>query len=132
MKISRPQIENWLALRRGRIAVMSLLGIALVLLAGGWNPSLAGEEVTVDGVLHVRNSAEPADGTETISLKEAMCDLRLVRAMHEQLTPAILRGDQAQYTAGVRYKGSVVYIAATFKEWKWFFQVDNDEGPLKG
>jgi hypothetical protein len=44
------------------------LGLALLLATSG--PVLAGEEVVVDGVVHVRNGDQPEQGTRTIELEE--------------------------------------------------------------
>ena len=48
--------------------VISLL--AVIFLSSFAFPGNAGEEVDVDGVIHVRNSAKPEQGVETIQLKE--------------------------------------------------------------
>jgi hypothetical protein len=56
------------------------------------------------------------------SLKEALTDARLVRAMHEQLTPALIREDKPIYTAKVRYNRTTVFVYASRNAWKWFFQ----------
>ena len=65
-----------------------------------------------------------------IHLKEALKDSRLVRAMHQQLTPAMLADDKPVYTAKVKYNNSTVYIFASEKEWKWFFRIDDNPNDL--
>jgi hypothetical protein len=57
-----------------------------------------------------------------ISLKMALTDARLVRAMHEQLTLALIREDKPTYTAKVRYNNSTIFVYASRNAWKWFFQ----------
>ncbi len=71
------------------------------------------------------NSPKYTDGRR-IHLKQALVDSRLVRAMHQQLTPALLREDKPVYTAAVKYNRSTVYIYATQGEWKWFFRTDDN------
>ena len=45
--------------------------ITLLILGWFWGPAaMAGEEVTVDGVLHIRNGATPSQGKETLELEE--------------------------------------------------------------
>ena len=46
------------------------LPLVCVGLLAGATTALAVEQVTVDGVLHVRNGAEPVDGVETVELQE--------------------------------------------------------------
>ena len=71
------------------------------------------------------NAPKLADARR-IHLKQALLDTRLVRAMHQQLTPALLRDDKPVYTAAVKYNHSTVYVFATAKEWTWFFHVDDN------
>ncbi len=54
------------ARRVPRAALMS----AILLLATMAGVALAGDETTVDGVLHVRNGSSPSGGTETVVLEE--------------------------------------------------------------
>lgn len=66
-----------------------------------------------------------------IHLKVAVANRNVSRAMHEQLTPAILRGgEKPVYTAPVRIKNKTIYVFGTYNEWKWFFRTDNHSNPL--
>lgn len=53
-------------------AVPTLAGILAIVTSVGilTNPATAGEEVLVDGVLHIRNGNTPPQGVETLQLKE--------------------------------------------------------------
>jgi hypothetical protein len=70
------------------------------------------------------------DGTH-ISLKLALENKELTRAMHEQLTPDMLRKDQPSYTAAVKLRHSVIFVTASLSEWKRFFNTDNTTSPLE-
>ncbi|MBD3336126.1 MAG: hypothetical protein GF355_11485, partial [Candidatus Eisenbacteria bacterium] len=50
-----------------RVKISILLASALAFMA---LPAMAGEEETVDGVVHVKNGATPSEGVETIELEE--------------------------------------------------------------
>ena len=65
-----------------------------------------------------------------IHLKEALLNNNLTRAMREQLTPAMLRDEKPAYTAAVKFNRSVVYVTASYGEWKWFFKIDSNSDPL--
>jgi hypothetical protein len=58
--------------RQGILRTLAMLAAPIVvsLAAPFVAPATAGEEVLVDGVLHVRNPAEPPDGVETWRLEE--------------------------------------------------------------
>jgi hypothetical protein len=55
-----------------RPLALILIGLAVVvgLAVAGSVPARAGEEVTVDGVLHVRNTDQPSRGVRTVQLEE--------------------------------------------------------------
>jgi len=55
-----------------RPLALILVGLAVVvsLAVAGSVPARAGEEVTVDGVLHVRNTDQPSRGVRTVQLEE--------------------------------------------------------------
>ena len=55
--------------RRSRVMLQAVMACALALLLSA-GAARAVEETTVDGVLHVRNGAEPSGGTETVVLEE--------------------------------------------------------------
>lgn len=57
-------------------------------------------------------------------LKIALTDARLVRSMHEQLSPAMLRFEKPIYTVKVKYNHTTVYVFGNYNEWKWFFTTD--------
>jgi hypothetical protein len=67
--------------------------------------------------------------TVKITLKCAMQDPFLVKAMHEQLNPGFLDGNLEThvYSATVRYKGNRYVIYGTYEEWMEFFSaaIDN-------
>ena len=65
-----------------------------------------------------------------IHLKEALLINSLTRAMREQLSPAMLRDEKPNYTAAVKFNRSVVYVTASYGEWKWFFKIDANSDPL--
>ena len=80
------------------------------------------------------NSAERKacfdDGTH-LTLKLALENKALTRAMHEQLTPDMLGKDQPAYTAIVKLRHSVIFVTASLSEWKRFFNTDNTTSPLE-
>ena len=51
-------IQAWI---RGFLGMICLMGVA-----GAW----AGEEITIDGVVHVKNGATPSEGIETLEFEE--------------------------------------------------------------
>jgi hypothetical protein len=71
--------------------------------------------------------------TVKISLKVALQDPYLVRAMHEQLTPAFLHGNggPAYYTVTVKFRHGRYIITGSYSEWKKFFELAL-EGPTPG
>jgi len=63
--------------------------------------------------------------TVKITLKAALQNPYLVRAMHEQLTPAFLQGNEgpAYYTVSVKYRHGRYIITGSYTEWKKFFEL---------
>jgi hypothetical protein len=67
--------------------------------------------------------------TVTITLKSALQNPYLVKAMHEQLNQDFLNGDQdsSLFTATIKYRGIRYVIAGTYEEWKRFFEAALDD-----
>jgi hypothetical protein len=59
-----------IASRFGRTIPAAIFLLAAVFIVSAAAPAAAGEETTVDGVLHVKNGAEPAGGTAVLELEE--------------------------------------------------------------
>jgi hypothetical protein len=64
-----------------------------------------------------------------ISLKIALHDPGLVRAMYEQLNQDFLNGNQELqvYSVAVKYRGSRYVIYGSYQEWINFFLMDYDD-----
>lgn len=67
-----------------------------------------------------------------ISVKAAMQNFGLYRAMRAQLTPGFLQVEQPSYTVTVRYNHSVYYINGTYKDWCYFFSIRRYPAAKKG
>ena len=77
-----------------------------------------------------KNESHPF--TAKITLKCALQDPFLVKAMHEQIDPNFLPSNTENhlYSAVVRYRGNRYVIVGTYREWKRFFLMELvDPGP---
>jgi hypothetical protein len=69
--------------------------------------------------------------TIKITLKSALENPYLVRAMHEQLDRSFLQPDQpGPYVAKVNFRRVIYVISGTYKEWSAFFQMELNEPPV--
>ena len=75
-----------------------------------------------------QNTAERTSFTVKITLKCALQDPYLVRAMYAQIHPDFNVGDLEShyYSFAVRYRGNRYVITGTLAEWKKFFGI----GPI--
>jgi hypothetical protein len=82
--------------------------------------------VSIATLTFSQNTAERESFTVKISLKCALQDPYLVRAMHAQIHPNFNIGDLEShyYSFAVRYRGNRYVITGTLAEWKRFFELD--------
>jgi hypothetical protein len=71
---------------------------------------------------------QPENFSILISLKTAIHNPGLVRAMFGQLTPGLITNEQPLYTFTVRYNRVVYQIVGTYEEWQNFFRMDLEMG----
>jgi hypothetical protein len=78
-------------------------------------------------------SVDPGPMSVKISLKAALENRHLVRAMYEQLDNSFLQNEHARlYTARVVFNHSIFYISGTYDEWMVFFSIEPNEEPVTG
>ena len=66
-----------------------------------------------------------------ISVKVAMQNPNLLKAMYAQLNPGFLSVEKQVYVVPVKVKASTYYIAGTYNEWSLFFSIKPKSGPAK-
>ena len=73
-------------------------------------------------------TTELALSKNTISLKAAICNAELVKAMHSQINSTVfMKCDcSGTYTAQVTLKKTVYLISGSYAEWRAFFYVNID------
>ena len=61
------------------------------------------------------------DRVQSISLEQAISNPDMVQAMHEQLDPDFLNGEQTVFYAVVTFAGKVYVVHGSSRAWKAFF-----------
>lgn len=89
--------------------------------------------VSIAAMTYATNVDNNNPFTVKITLKTALQDPYLVKAMHEQIHPNFHTGDIEPhvFSFAIKYKGTRYVISGTYEEWKAFFAMEL-VGPTPG